>query len=258
MAQRSRYPAIPLPEAVAKVEKIYEQEGPNAMSSEVAAKHMGYGGLNGASLTSLAALKKYGLLEGRAEDLRVSKDGIVIVSDRKADDQTERQAALSAAFLSDPLFKELDERFAGKTTEINVTSYLQKKGFAPPAARSAARSYLESSTFVDHETDGYDWRSSNPSEERPIQSKPQSTEVAAKGYTQQITENVGDCQESPIVISGVSRWPTIKLPRQFSAQNWEDMMRMLQAMKDGFITSDSIRETSVMLRAEGANDNKTS
>src|SRR6202035_981532 len=171
MAQRSRYPAISLSEAVAKVERIYEKEGPNAMSSEVAAQHMGYSGLNGASLTALAALKKYGLLEGRAEDLRITPAGIVIVSDKKSPDQSERAAALKVGFLSDPLFRELDERFKGKTTEINVVSYLQKKGFAPQAARAAAKSYIESSTFVVHEAEGYDWRSQAPTDEPSMQAR---------------------------------------------------------------------------------------
>lgn len=46
-------------------------------------------------------------------------------------------------------------------------------------------------------------------------------------------------RQAPIVISGVFQWPVLQLPMQFTAKNWDDMMRMLSAMKDGLITEDS-------------------
>ena len=241
MAQRSRYPAIPLPEAVERVERIYEQEGPNAMSSKVAVQHMGYGGLNGASLTVLAALKKYGLLEGRGEDLRVSKAGVVILSDKKAEDQTERAEAIRSAFLSDPLFRELDERFSGKTTEINVTSYLQKKGFAPNAAKSAAKSYMESAAFVTSEVGAYNLPTISLSDGTPMLQSRGTTPESKQPSTPLSRGLDSDLRDAPIVISGVSKWPLLQLPKQFTSKNWDDMMRMLAAMKDGLITEDSAK-----------------
>jgi hypothetical protein len=239
MAQRSRYPAIPLPEAVNRLEKIYEKEGPSAMSSAVAVQHMGYSGLNGASLTALAALKKYGLLEGRAEDLKISKEGVVIVSDKNATNQSERATAIRSAFLSDPLFQELDERFKGKTTDINVISYLQKRGFAPAAARSAARSYMESSTFADQEGAPIEGVRGTPTEPLVETSEGSGGNRQPDQAASQVFSIKGNMHEAPIVMAGVSSWPTIRLPKQFSLKNWTDMMRILDAMKDGFITKES-------------------
>lgn len=67
------YPAINLRKAVDLARRIYEKDRWAESPVAVAVKHMGYGGLNGVSRTSLSALKKYGLLEylGSGDNLRV-------------------------------------------------------------------------------------------------------------------------------------------------------------------------------------------
>jgi hypothetical protein len=243
MKQRARYPAIPLPEAVARVEAIYKQEGKNGMINEVAVRHMGYSSLNGASMSVLAALKKYGLLEGRGDEIKVSHDAVIIVSDRGIDDQTERAEALRRCLLSDPLFSELQERFLGKTTVLNVASYLQKKGFKPAAAQNAAKSYIESVAFVEDEVGVYNFRVENGLGPEAMTQAPITLGVSNVQATPQITTNQTQYQEAPIVISGVDHWPIIRLPKKFTAKNWADMMKTLDVMMNGFITLDTDKET---------------
>jgi hypothetical protein len=229
---------------VERLAKVYEKEGSRPMSSDVAVQHMGYSSRNGASLTVLAALKKYGLVEGRAEDLRVSRAGIVILSDQGAEDQTERAAALREALVSDALFRELDERFSGRTTEINVISYLQKRGFNPAAARSAAKSYIESAAFVEREVGAYNSSSSVETEEPTMQQRAQSIEPTPSSRSSQPIAVASDFREAPIVISDVSQWPIIRLPKTFSAKNWDDMILILTAMKAGLITEKTPKSSS--------------
>lgn len=217
------------------------------MSSEVAVQHMGYSGLNGASLSVLASLKKYGLLEGRAEDLKVSQNGIIIISDELADDQTERVAALQTVLVTDPLFKELYDRFGARTTEINITSYLKKKGFKPIAAGIAAKSYIESIEYVKQETGSY--KSDAPT----VKQEKETTDETASKTTQLI-----DFQEAPIVISGVSQWPVIRLPKQFSSKNWDDMIKILTVMKSGFISNDTDDITPIVYEKDLESDENTS
>ena len=99
-----RYPMWSLPEAVQRVRKIFEVEPHNEMSAEAMVKHMGYQSLSGTAGKALSALKKYGLVEGRGDGLRVSRDALTILTDENAEDQRERASALRRAATSDPLF----------------------------------------------------------------------------------------------------------------------------------------------------------
>src|SRR4029077_17042399 len=57
------YPQISLKEALAKVRKIYEADKRAGSHVDVALSHMGFNTKNGASLSALSALKKFGLME---------------------------------------------------------------------------------------------------------------------------------------------------------------------------------------------------
>ena len=143
------------------------------------------------------------------------------------------------ALTAHPLFKELGERFAGKTTELNVSSFLQKKGFKPVASKNAAKSYIESVKFVDEETKGYNLGESTEEEPQAMAQNAQAGRAAVNAPLSQGIDNNDVYQESPIVISGVSDWPMIRLPKKFSSKNWDDMIAILDAMKNGFITQDT-------------------
>src|SRR5262245_28522423 len=69
------FPALTWMMAVAGARKIWESEKKHPLSQELAAKHLGYKGLSGASLPAIAALKQYGLLVAdSASDVRISDE----------------------------------------------------------------------------------------------------------------------------------------------------------------------------------------
>src|SRR5947209_3634075 len=80
MRERSpNYPTIGLPEAIKRVQAIYQQERRNSMPSEVAARHLGYTSLNGHARSVLSALKKYGSSIGDHHgQLKLSEDAVTI------------------------------------------------------------------------------------------------------------------------------------------------------------------------------------
>jgi hypothetical protein len=153
-ARSPQYPAIGLKEAVDLIEKVYEHDYQNPIPREVAAKHMGYNGLNGKSLGVLSALKKYGLLEGRGNDSRVSDLGVQIIAHPPG--SAERAQALQAAGALPELFAELDNRFAGgKASDQALRSYLLTQKFIPSGADAAIRAYRETKQLVEGESRGY-------------------------------------------------------------------------------------------------------
>jgi|SRR5579859_1510335 len=148
------YPAISLPEAIERVRKIYGKEGNHKAAPEVVAKAMGYGGLNGGSLSAISALKKYGLLEEIGKDLRVSTDALTILVDQK--DSPERTTAITKAALLPVLFSELQKQYGNTLpSDENLRSFLLKRGFAQGAVDLPIRAYRETIKFVTEEGRAY-------------------------------------------------------------------------------------------------------
>src|SRR5262249_13113734 len=74
MAMTPRYPTVSLTEAISRAKMIYEKEHMSTLAPKALAEAMGYKGLSGASLRMIAALRQYGLIEGRGDDAKISKD----------------------------------------------------------------------------------------------------------------------------------------------------------------------------------------
>jgi hypothetical protein len=156
-ARSPAYPAIGLKEAVEAVTKIYNADYQNPIPREVAAKHMGYNGLNGKSLGALSALLKYGLLEGRGNDTRVSERAVRIIANQPG--TTFRADAITEAMKAPELFVDLDLRFQnGKASDQAIRAYLLMQKFIPSAADNALRSYRETKTLVTEESEAYNNR----------------------------------------------------------------------------------------------------
>ena len=148
-----RYPSLSLQHAIEKVRAVYEKEYTHRVNKELVAKRMGYTSLNGASLTTISALCKYGLLGGRGE-LQVTPLAVTILADPP--DSPERQAAIREAALLPTLFTTLSQHYGGRMPSVeNVSAYLQKNNFTPRAATAAAHAYLDTMELVSPEAGGY-------------------------------------------------------------------------------------------------------
>jgi hypothetical protein len=178
-ARSPQYPAIGLKEAVDKVKAVYDNDYQNPIPRSVAVTHMGYFSLNGKSLGVLSALLKYGLLEGRGDDTRVSDQAVSIIAHPPG--SSERVAALKEAAAKPELFSELDARFqGGKASDQAVRSYLLTQRFIPTAADAVIRSYRETKQLVEAESGGYNV--DELPEVRPM-SQPISQELATRSGT---------------------------------------------------------------------------
>lgn len=184
-ARSPQYPAIGLKEAVDKITAVYTKDYQNKITREVIAKHMGYDSLHGKALGVLSALGKYGLLEGRAEENRVSDLAVTIIAHQPG--SPERAAALREAAGKPELFAEIDSRFnGGKGSDPAIRSYLLTQKFIPGAADLAIRSYRETKQLVDAESGGYNGSEIEP-EKPPVTpqvhtpSKPQVPPVVKLG-----------------------------------------------------------------------------
>ena len=148
------YPAIGLKEAIEKAEAVYRNDYQNPVPRSVAAKHMGYESLNGKSLGVLAALLKYGLLEGRGDSTRVSDTALQIIAHPIG--APERADAIAAAATRPELFGDLDKRYPdGKGSDAAIRAYLLTQKFIPQAADTVLRTYRETKQLVETENAGF-------------------------------------------------------------------------------------------------------
>jgi len=153
-ARSPGYPAIGLREAIEKIRAVYEKDYQNRLPRSVAAAHMGYQSLNGKSLGVLSAVAKFGLLEGRGEENRVSDLALQIIAHPPG--TPERAKAIVEAAARPELFGDLDDRFqGGKASDATLRSYLITKKFIPQAADAVVRSYRETKALVAEEAGGY-------------------------------------------------------------------------------------------------------
>lgn len=149
-ARSPGYPTIGLREAVEKVALIFEKDYQNRIPRDLVARHMGYRSLNGKSLGILSALSKFGLLEGRGNENRISDLALEIIA--HAAGAPERARAIAEAASRPELFSDLDSRFQdGRVSDAAIRSYLITKKFIPQAADIAVRSYRETKEFMSAE-----------------------------------------------------------------------------------------------------------
>ncbi len=147
------YPAIGLPEAIERLQKLFEKAHRQTITREQAAEAMGYDGLHGGSLGALSALLKFGLLQKSENGVRVSDRGITIIA---PEDDKERDLAIANAAFDPLLFQELRERFLGEMpSDGKLRSFLIRKNFSSSALDRVVRSYRETMELVTDEGPGY-------------------------------------------------------------------------------------------------------
>lgn len=145
MAERSpNFPQISLGEAVDNVRLVYQREGRSKMPKLSAVRPLGYTSINGRSLGVLAALRSYGLLDGRGDDVSVSEDALTILNAPK--DSEERHEALKRAFESPPAFALLRAKDGASADTLRW--HLIKANFRDDAADKLIKVFLDSRAFL--------------------------------------------------------------------------------------------------------------
>lgn len=141
------YPKMDLGEAIDRVNKVFAKEHQHSAPKEVVVQHLGYSGLNGASLRALSALEKYGLLDRDGEKYRVSERSLAILHPR---DPREKADAMRAAARSPSLFAELLEEFPeSMPSDANLRSFLVRRGFATTAIEQAIDGFRRTMELVE-------------------------------------------------------------------------------------------------------------
>lgn len=148
-SQSPGYPQFALPKAIAGVRKIFAADRRSVIDREVAQKHIGYSGQNGAADKALATLLHFGLLEKAGKgQVRVTQCAVDIIH---PEDETARRRALAQAAFSPQIYKDLRARFGDHVSETALHSYLVRENFLDRAMGPVSNGYLETVRFVEQE-----------------------------------------------------------------------------------------------------------
>lgn len=174
------FPVISLPGAIERVEEIYDKEQTVPADRETLAMHLGYSGMNGASMKVLSALAKYGLLEDSGDkQFAVSKLAMAIMH---PESEAERIDALKEAARGPVLFNKLNEQFDGqRPSETNLRSWLLRNGFGKSAVDSVIKAYSETMDLVGSNKSSYSAPASTPTSSAVKRSIMQSTPAYTGG-----------------------------------------------------------------------------
>jgi hypothetical protein len=145
--QRSpNYPAIGLSDAVEAVKAIHDKERRTAVPAAVVAKALGYSSLSGPVRVKIAALKKYGLMEGddASGGFRVSELALHILF--PANGEQESASRIEAA-LKPELFADLYAAFKEGSDEAIRSYLITKLAFSPGGAKQAIAAFRDTLAF---------------------------------------------------------------------------------------------------------------
>lgn len=141
------YPQLSLPEAINKAQILYAAIHTAKTTPEKVVERLGYSSLNGRSMGVLSALKKYGLLAGKGEELALTHDAVIIFE--RPDEHPEKQEAIRKIALLPPLFSDIHSHFNGQMPGIgDLRVYLSKMGFGKTALDEISENYAETFHFV--------------------------------------------------------------------------------------------------------------
>ncbi|MBB4798417.1 hypothetical protein HNP32_002161 [Brevundimonas bullata] len=160
VARSPNYPQIDLEAALELMRAAYKAEGRNKMSRAVLASHFGYSSLNGRALAKIGAVRAYGLIDGREDDLRITSDAIHCLE--APEGSAERAEALARCALRPTVFKEIASEYPSLPSEQNLRFHLIKKTYTAEAAGKAAQNYLNTMRLVVESGGGFDSLQSVP------------------------------------------------------------------------------------------------
>lgn len=164
-----KYPQLPLRESIERVGKVHKANRTYRVEKVSVAKALGYGGVNGASVSLIGTLKQYGLLEENKEGVMVTGDAVTIL--RAPEGDLERVKALRTAAFAPKIFTDLSEAYGEEVSELPAETTLQyrleQRGFLEKAAGEVIRTYRDNLEFVSEETAEY--TESEEIDEQPVE-----------------------------------------------------------------------------------------
>jgi len=223
------YPGITLQEAVEKAERLYNAEGRNAAPVDAILEDWGYKPKSGAGLVSLAALKKFGLLEdtgsGKGREAKLTEFGLSLVL---AETGQDRDRLIREAALKPGIHREIWDKYEGHLpSEGTLRRYLEmERGFTPQGRKDFIRQFLSTISFARLEEAG-----TIPEVEEEEEEEPRDMGI------DQRTQERGEGRTIQLPLPN-TEWAALRAPFPISKEAWDQMIALLEVMKPALVQGD--------------------
>jgi hypothetical protein len=137
-------PGVPLEDAITVAGKLYNALRNASVKPDVAAKALGYSGLNGAALTTLGMLSQYGLIDRSKGSVTISPLAMNILHPIS---QSQKDDAIRTAALSPRVFEELNQSFRDCSPGV-IENHLIHHEFSPERAKKVGAVYAANRAFA--------------------------------------------------------------------------------------------------------------
>jgi len=234
------YPGISLDMAIQRAGELYAKERQHPAPVLTVAQHWNYKSFNGPASVSLAALKKFGLLEdvgsGDARAARVSDVAVEIIA---SPHQQQRQAAIRDAALRPEIHREMWERYGPQLPSDATLQWelTRSRGFTETGASEFIREYKATLAFARLEEAGYEGQVQVADDDNARANARE--EPAERGQRVELRHLSPDSRRAfPIPLVGGG---TVVVDGEFplSEHDWAQFMAVLGAMKPGLVASDA-------------------
>ena len=236
------YPGIDLEDAIDSVVKLYNSLGRNEFDSDDAIKAWGYSSGSGPVRVRMAALRQFGLVDGRrGESRRVSRTGLFFAT--RDQSSAEYQDALRATAVRPPLFAKARDAMPNASDGALRQWLLMDEDFSDEGASRFVEVFRSTMRFAGLDNIGissgqeYD-ASWNAPEDAPIaSSRGHSHRRHAPPYSPELPRPAHT--RVPLRLMGGSQTVTIELPDSMTDTAWQQMMTMLNALKAGYVPTEN-------------------
>jgi hypothetical protein len=213
--------------ALQAARKAYANDHRNKMSRIVLAKHLGHDSLSGPALGKIGALRAYGLIDGNADEIRITNEAVHALE--APEGSSERAAAMSQLALRPKLFQDIRKDFPGAVSPDNLRFWLIKRDFVPEAAEKAAKTYLATMRLVDGGVQAYNSADeSEKPEPPPMSPSPSLNEIldrpASSFKRPQLVQETFVLDEGPV---------TLSVPALLSPESYQDMADRIEIFLRG-------------------------
>jgi hypothetical protein len=214
------YPALDLRTALQGARKAFAKDNRNKMSQAALAKHLGHDGLSGAAFGKIGALRAYGIIEGKGDELRITDDAVAALM--APEGSPEGFETIKRLAGRPKLFQDIQKDFATRPSPENLKFWLIKRQFAPDAAEKAAKIYLTSLDLAEWGSIDYD--PANADHQETLATMRQEARAPIKSPSPppppSLPPNPGMLQEVFTLEEGPV---TVTFPALLSAESYQDL-----------------------------------
>ncbi len=218
------YPRVNLRAAIGLVRKIYTQHEKSEFTLQEAATAVGNKYGSGGFQKNIAALRQFGLVQGRGNSVHVTLRGIKLA--RGDQEGTDYSAVLQQAALAPSLFREL-RALGPKSVGALTAKLVTEMNFSEAGAKAVVACFQQTMDFakVAETPESTETETAEQSHDEEVESQPPQTATAE-------IQGERTKMSLPLPDGGVA---LLNLPPAMTIQSWNYFIAVVGALKTGLV-----------------------